>query len=46
MARVWYNGELVDAVVVVNDTTVTSGVLTPNVSGAVYDRVYIVNSSG
>ena len=46
MARVWYNGELVDAVVVVNDTTVTSGVLTPNVSGAVYDRVYIVNASG
>jgi len=46
MARVWYQGQLVDAVVVVNETTVTSGVLTPNVSGAVYDRVYIVNSSG
>ena len=46
MARVWYQGQLVDAVVVVNNTTVTSGILTPNVSGAVYDRVYIVNASG
>lgn len=46
MARVWYNGQLVDAVVVVNDTTTTSGELSPNRDGARYDRVYIVNASG
>ena len=46
MARVWYNGELVDAVVVVNDTTTTSGELSPNQDGTRYDRVYIVNASG
>ena len=46
MASVWYNGELVDAVVVVNETTVTSGELSPNQNGTIYDRVYIVNASG
>jgi hypothetical protein len=46
MARVWYNGELVDAVVVVNDTTTTSGEPSPNRDGTRYDRVYIVNASG
>ena len=46
MARVWYNGELVDAVVVVNDTIATSGELSHNRDGTRYDRVYIVNASG
>lgn len=46
MARVWYNGELVDAVVVVNETTVTSGEAGAWQNGTLFDKVYIVNASG
>ena len=46
MARVWHSGELVDAVVVVNTTTVTSGDTSAWQDGTLYDKVYIVNASG
>lgn len=46
MPRIWYSGELVDAVVVVNETTFTSGETGAWQDGTLFKKVYVVNASG